>query len=140
MKDLKLMDKRLNCHFDSDIERFVVTYQRPYGDPAIVHLIKTDDGGFRQPNRFDLEFIRGGDMENMTVRERMNHVSYYMEKVREKNRRDAKDNIRHMTLDGRRQLKAAFDQIHGAGKGNATFRRITPKPKGKVFSNNMFQQ
>ena len=136
MKDLKLMDKRLDCQFEPGHGRFVITYKRPWGDPAIVHLVQSETGGFRQPNRNDLVFLKGGDMETMTVRERMNKVSYYMEKVREKKQRDAADNIRHMTLDNRRQLAAAFDRIHGAGKGNATFRRITPKPRGKVFPPN----
>jgi hypothetical protein len=133
MKDLKLMDRRLGCHFEPEHGHFVVTYERPFRGPVIVHLVKDDAGGFRYPNRFDLEFIKGGDMATMTVRERMNRVSHHMERVREKNRRDSKDMFRHATRDNRRQLTPIFEQLTGAGKGNATFRRITPKPKGQVF-------
>jgi hypothetical protein len=133
MKDLKLMDKRLDCHFEPDHGHFVVTYERPYRGSVIVHLVKAEDGGFRQPNKLDLEFIKGGDMATMSIRERMNRVSHHMEQVQEKNRRNSADMFKHATQENRRQLAPAFDRLFGAGKGNATFRRITPKPKGIVY-------
>lgn len=70
----------------------------------------------------------------MTVSERLNMVTSYMEKVRARTRAISRDNIRGWTKDDKIQLMNAFGKLMGVGKFNSAFRRITPKPKGKAFN------
>ena len=51
-----------------------------------------------------------------------------MAKVRSDDRARAKDDIRNRTKDDKIQLVQAFSKAHGAGKGNATFRRMNNQP------------
>lgn len=128
LKDLKLMDPRLGLKFNGN--HFVVTYRRPIGDDVNIHRIKAEDGGFKYPDRRDLEFIKGGDLANTDMKTRLLKLSAYSENIRAKARKDAHDNIRHMTLDGKNQLAKAAVQLTNMGKGNATFRRIEQNRTG----------
>ena len=134
MKSLHSLDRRLGCHYDDDLERFVVTFQRAWGKPIPLFLVETETGGFRRPAEMDIRYLRQWDMGNMTVNERLTKVTSYMERVREQTRKRGQDNIRGMTKDDKIQLMNAFGKIYGAGKFNSAFRRITPKPKGDVFN------
>ena len=132
MKDLRLMDKRLGCKFNG--EHFVITYDRGYGTPVNIARIKGKDDGFRQPDRRDLEFIRSGDMENDSVRRRLDRISYTAAKEEQMERQaKVKENIKDMTKDDKLQLRRWFSNKYNLSKGNSEFRRINVKPKGKVF-------
>jgi len=133
MERLKKLDKRLGCEYVKSHGHFVINYQRPYGQPVPITMVKADNGGFRQPDNRDLDFLKQGDLEREDMKTKLQKSAKYMEDVREKAKRDAKDNIRHMTLDGKIQLANNLSRIAGGGKGNATFRRVTPKSKGEVF-------
>ena len=129
LRDLKNMDRRLGAKFNG--RNFVVTYDRGHGEPVNVHLVRGSNGEFRQPDKRDLMILKGGDLaegESMDVR--LKKRAYASEKMREEARRKVKENIRDMTKDGRRQLEKAYLQATNLSKGNATFRRITPK-RGK---------
>lgn len=127
MKDLKSIDRRLGVKFNGN--NFVVTFERAHGEPANIHLVRNSNGGFRQPDRRDLEFIKGGDLESDSMKNRLQKLAYTSEKIREEQRRKAKSEIRDMTKDGKLQLAKAITQRTNAGKGNSAFRRVIPKPK-----------
>jgi hypothetical protein len=124
MRNLKALDKRLDCVFRKEHEHFVITYNRGYGEPVNLHLVKTDDGGFRQPDMRDIKFISDGDMNNRRVKDRLAEVSKYLYDTREKDACDRKEMIRNRTKDDKIQLMSAFNQAHGAGKKSPAFRSI----------------
>ena len=133
MKDLKSMDSKLDCVWNPDGKKFVVTYERAIGGSVpIATLAGVENGSFRQPNPRDLEFIKSGDMSNDTVKARMNRTAAYMEDVRESQKKKASDEIRDMTKDSKIQLTQGAVKVAG-GKGNSAFRRVEHKTKGKVF-------
>jgi hypothetical protein len=132
MKDLKSLDKRLSVVFNG--QNFVVRYDRGYGQPVNIFRIKGRDDGFRQPDRRDLEVIKGGDLETEKMETRLKKSAYAAECLRRETARKASENIRHMTLDDKNQLQKAFIQKTNASKGNAAFRRIDHKPSKNVVS------
>jgi hypothetical protein len=125
VKQLKTVDPKLGVKWNGS--RFVVTYARPIGEPANIHLVKRDDGGFRQPDRRDIEFIRAFDMHNESGKERLLRLSQKSEQIKEHIRKRGKDDIRHATIDNKRQLANAFIKKTNQGKGNSTFRRVPLK-------------
>jgi len=128
MKDLKNLDKRLGVKFNDN--NFVITYERGYGEPVNIHLVKNENGGFRQPDKRDLMILKGGDLaQGDKMETRLKKLAYTSEQIRAKIRKDAKDNIRNMTKDDKNQLMKAFVQRTNQSKGNAAFRRVTPKKK-----------
>jgi hypothetical protein len=131
-RDLKNLDRRLDAKFNG--EHFVVTYDRGYGEPVNIFRIKGRDDGFRQPDRRDLEVIKGGDLEVEKMETRLKKAAYAAECQRREDQRKAKDNIRNMTKDDKIQLQRAVARKYGTGKGNATFRRIDHKPSRNVVA------
>jgi hypothetical protein len=132
LRDLKNLDKRLGAKFNG--RNFVITYERGYGEPVNIHLVRDANGGFRQPDKRDLGILKGGDLaEGDSMDSRLKKRAYLSEKMREKARADAKDNIRHMTKDGKNQLAKVIAQKTNSSKGNAAFRRITPKKKKQAL-------
>jgi len=130
VKDLKTLDRRLGCEYVPGHGHFVVNYKRPYGGRVPIFMVKGDNGEFRQPDKRDLEFLKSGDLNNEDMKTKIQKSALYMEKVREKKRKDARENIRGATKDDKIQLARAIGRLAGAGKGNSAFRRIEPKPKG----------
>lgn len=132
MKDLKSLDKRLGAKFNG--RNFVVTYDRGHGEPVNIFCIKGRDDGFRQPDKRDLAVIKGGDLADVKLETRLKKTAYAAELIRREDARKAKENIRNMTKDDRRQLEKAFIQRTNLSKGNATFRRIDHKPGKNVVA------
>lgn len=130
MRHLKSLDQRLDCYYESDWERFVVTYRRPHGKPIPLFQVKTAAGGFRQPDLRDIMYLKQWDMEEMTATERLTKVTSYMETIREFTQRKRRENIRGWTKDDRIQLMQVFGRLYG-GKSNSAFRRINVKPRAK---------
>ena len=128
------MDRRLSCHFSYDLDRFLITYDRGFGDPLPMMVIETEDKEFRRPRQCDIDFLKRWDMENMRLKDRLNMVTKYMADYQAKKRRDSKDEFRNRTKDDKIQLMNAFGKAMGSGKHNSTFRRIIPKPKGQEYS------
>jgi hypothetical protein len=130
-RDLKILDRRLGTKFNG--ENFVVTYDRGYGEPVNVYRVKADDGGFRQPDRRDLECIKGGDLNNGDRMEtRLKKMSYASEQMRKRIRENTRSEIRDMTKDSKTQLKRWVNDRANMGKGNAEFRRVPHKPRKNV--------
>lgn len=130
MGRLKTLDNRLGCRFVKSHGHFVVDYQRAYGQPVPIFMVKGDKDEFRHPDNRDLDFLKSGDLTQEDMKTKIQKSALYMERVREKKQKDAADNIRNATKDGKIQLTNAFGKIAGGGKHNSTFRRIEPKAKG----------
>jgi len=130
VKNLKTLDKRLGCKYVPDHGHFVVDYERAYGGRVPIFMVKGDKGEFRQPDKRDLDFLKSGDLNNEDMKTKIQKSALYMEKAREKQQKDARDNIRGATKDDKIQLARAFGRLAGGGKNNSAFRRIEPKPKG----------
>jgi hypothetical protein len=133
MKKLKVLDPKLDCVFNRDTEKFNITFQRATGKAVPIIQVSSEYGGYRQPDRRELTILGDSDMEKHSRRKHLNKASKYAQDYREKSEKDDRSNIRDMTKDGKIQLKQAFGRLAGAGKENATFRRIERKSKGKVF-------
>jgi len=133
MNSLGALDKRLGCKFERAHGHFVVNYQRSYGQPVPIFMVEGKRGEFRHPDKRDLDFLSSGDLARENMKTKLQRSALYMEKVREKKKKDAHDNIRNATKDDRIQLTNAFGKIAGGGKGNSAFRRVVNKPRGKIF-------
>jgi len=121
------MDRRLGTKFNG--EHFVVTYQRPFGEPVNVLRVRAEDGGFRQPDKRDLAIIKGGDLaEGPKMESRLREAAYRAERQREDAKRKAAENIRNMTKDDKIYLTQKIGQLTNQSKSNAAFRRIDHKP------------
>jgi hypothetical protein len=93
--------------------------------------VKAEDGGFRQPDRRDLETLKQGDLasgENMDTR--LRKLAYASYEIRETLKRKHRDNIRNMTKDDKHFLMNKIGRIAGQGKPKPAFRQV-PYKKGK---------
>jgi len=133
MKDLKTLDSKLNCYFERNHGHFVVTYDRAVGGSVPIMMVEGQDGGFRQPDHREINKLHRYDTHRESMKDKLHKSAKYMEDAREKQKKTAADNIRNMTKDDKNQLASGFAKLAG-GKHNATFRRIDPKPKGKVVN------
>lgn len=124
MKNLKNLDKRLDCVFRKEHGHFVITYDRGYGEPVNLCMVKTDDGGFRQPDMREIQFLSAGDMNNKRIQDKLAETAKYMYEIREHDERKRREFIRERTKDDRIQLMSAYNMMHGAGKKTPAFRRI----------------
>jgi hypothetical protein len=122
IKQAKSIDRRLGVKFNG--EHFVVTYDRGYGEPVNIHRCKAENGGFRQPDRRDIEFIRSFDMENESCKGRLQRLAKTADEYGKKIRKRATDEIRAMTRDNKIQLTNAVLRKANARKANSTFRRV----------------
>ena len=128
VKDLKRLDRNLGCKFKDG--RFVITYDRAQGPKAEVFEVVNDAGGFRQPNKCDLDFLCEGDLHQVGVKERMQRTVSYMENYRAKQDKKVTDDLKGCTVDDKIQLSNAINKAYNTSKSNSTFRRIEHKPKG----------
>ncbi|MFA5340315.1 MAG: hypothetical protein WC332_00920 [Clostridia bacterium] len=124
MRLLKNLDKRLDCVFRKEHEHFVIVYDRGYGQPVNLLLVKRDDGGFRQPDMREIAVLSEGDMEKQRVKDRLEKTAKYMHDVRSADDTKRKDMIRNMTKDDKIQLRNAFNKMTGAGKKIPAYRPI----------------
>lgn len=136
MFKLKALDPRLGCVYRHDIERFVITWERPAGPPDEVWLVESETKGFRQPDDRDIGALCEGDLHRTDIKDRIDKVTHYMRRYRELEARRVSSNLRDATKDGKIQLMRAFNRAFNTGKANSAFRRVTPKPRGEVFSIN----
>ena len=127
MRDLKSLDRRLGCKFNPRIERFVITYKRALGDELIMFVVKREeDGGFRFPDRRDIEGLQKYDMEKTTLNEYLGMISKYMDDYREAHKRRCRQDTRDRTKDDKIQLIKALARPEAPKTGGGYFRKITP--------------
>lgn len=133
LKDIKQLDSKLDCHYEREHGHFVITYDRAAGGSVPILLVEGQDGGFRQPDRREILKLKKSDIQRVSMEDQLKAAASYMEKERDKTRRNARDNIRNMTKDDKHQLASKFARLD-RGKHNSIFRRVGNKPKGKVFN------
>lgn len=133
VKRLKRIDKRLDMHWSAEPERWLMVYDK--GDKNFVNmfLIETEDHQYRHPDKRDLVRIRVADLATKSAEKRLKESAEYMAETRLKDRQNAKEDIRHMTLDNKIQLMQAFSKAAGYSKGNSAFRRIKAKVRGEIY-------
>lgn len=131
LKDLKTLDSNLGCHYETNHHHFVITYKRAIGGKVPIWLIEAEDGGFRHPDQRDIIKLKESDTHNVDAMAQIKAAALYMENVRENDRKKAREDIRNMTKDDKRQLAPRAARLDG-GKHNSTFRRINLKPRGKT--------
>lgn len=131
MRNLKALDKRLGVKFNGS--HFVITYDRGYGEPVNLCLVKTDSGDFRQPDMREIKLLHEGDMATKNARLELERRAYELQRSNERSERKTKEFIRDMTKDDSHTLANAFRKVTGIGKNAPKFRQIAYKPKGQVF-------
>jgi len=124
MRRLKALDRRLDCVFRPEHSHFVITYDRGYGQPVNLLLVKGEDGSFRQPDMREIAILSEGDLERQRVQDRLARTVKYMQDVREKDDKDRKEMIRNRTKDDRIYLRNKFHKMTGAGKNIPAYRPI----------------
>ena len=133
LSDLKKLDSNLGCYFEKNHNHFVITYKRAVGGKVPVMLVEGEGGSFRHPDKRDITKLEKSDTHKQSMKSRLNATATYMERVREKKRKEARENIRDMTKDDKRQIGPRMARLTG-GKFNSTFRRINLKSKGKSIN------
>ena len=113
VKDLKKLDPKLGCYFEPNHNHFVVTYKRPIGDAVPVMMVKRDDGGFRHPDKRDIERLKEGDNHRVDPATRVKIAAAYMERERELQKKNRRDEIRNMTKDDKLQLAPRIAKLAG---------------------------
>ena len=133
IKRLKRIDKRLDMHWSRGPERWLMVYDKGNGNFVNMFLIETETYQYRHPDKRDLVRIRVADLATKSAERRLKESHEYMTEARIKDRKDATENIRLMTLDSKVQLMQAFSKAAGYSKGNSAFRRITAKARGEIY-------
>jgi len=135
MADLKRLDRRLDCVYRLDIERFVITWEMPVGPPAELLCVQAGNGGgFRHPDRRELIMLSEGDLYRTDLKERLDKTEKYMTSYREKQELYEADEIRNQTKDDKLQLSQTYRSVFNIGTKKSAHRRIMPKTKGKAFN------
>lgn len=132
MKQLKELDQRLGCRFREDLQRFVITWEKFWGQNDEIMVVSKSH--FRQPDRRELLFLCEGDLHRGDMRDRLNKSAAYFEDYRKRQDASVADDIRNATKDDKVQLRNTFRKVYNTGGKPSTFRRIKPKIKGKTFN------
>jgi len=132
MKKLKALDPKLDCKFQGPVpNKFVITYERPLGDPATIWLVEDDNGGFRKPDERDIETLKASDVHREDIKTRFRKVAKYAEDYKAERDRKVEEGIRDRTKDDYVQLRRAIDRVDNPKAMSGVYRKIKHKPKGK---------
>jgi len=134
MNKLKQLDKRLDCIYRLDIERFVILWHMPAGPPSELFVVRDETGGFRHPDIRELYMLHQGDLHATGIRSRIERTEKYMREYREKQEAMEADELRNLTKDDKIQLSQAYRSAFNVGTKKSAHRRIMPKTKGKAFN------
>jgi len=132
MKQLKELDARLGCRFREDLQRFVITWEKIWGQNDEIMIVSKPH--FRQPDRRELLFLCEGDLHRGDMRDRLNKTASYFADYRKRQDKNVADDIRGATKDDSIQLRNTFRNVYNMPGKPAEFRRIEPKVKGKTFN------
>ncbi len=109
-QDLKRLDRRLGTKFNG--QHFVVTFDRGYGEPVNIWVVKAENGGFRHPDNRDISKLKESDLAREDYRIKFMRVSQHYEALREKARKSRHELFRDLTKDGKRQLRRAYERVY----------------------------
>jgi hypothetical protein len=133
MRKLKEYDNTLNCYFDRDYCRFVITQVGNLSGEVPVCIVGTDGAGvFRQPDEREIHMLAMSDLHKsgQEIKDRVRGGEEEMMRIREKQDRDVKDDLMHAAREDRRYAMEQFARAGNMRKANASVRRIEHKPKG----------
>lgn len=130
MKRLKEIDKKLGCQWFPHLEKFMLTYKRPVGEPVAFRLIESETGEFRQPDQREIDWLMEHDSQRVSHKEQLNEISRKAEEYKAKMEKERKDRIHETTLDNKYQITNLHNLSQGIAKGHKHVRRIEPKTKG----------
>jgi len=134
LERLKELDPRLGAFFNAKAGLVIITYSQPVGPPANLMQVKNDDGSFRIPDDRVIDHLKQHDNNNHSVAKRLERNAKHYLDLQHKKRESVHNEIRDRTADDKYQLRRAFARkMDPGGKAARHVRRITPKPKGKVF-------
>ena len=128
VKELKQFDSKLDIVFDRMAERFIIRRDRGWGKPWGVLVIETMDGNFRQPDQRDIKKLWEGDLwKHGGVKEHIRRGEEKMLNHKEKQTKDAEDELRAVTRDNKIQLSNTFRKASNQGSKAPEFRRVEVK-------------
>jgi len=136
MRKLKTFDPALDCEFNREIEKFIITQPSRLKSGRLVAAIVENPGKdfYRQPDDRDLRVLAKADFERKDHKRRIKEGEDYILSEHEKSDKRAEEAILAQTKDNGRWLKRKL--AHAAGlvgdRVDPAFRRITPKSKGYV--------
>lgn len=137
MRKLKTFDPNLDCEFNREIERFIITQPSRLRSGKLVAAVVDNPGRpeYRQPDDRDLRVLARADFERKSHTDRIREGEQMMLEKPLQDEKRAENEIRDVTKDNKLQLQHAYAKFFGmrADEHNPAFRRITHKPKGKVF-------
>lgn len=133
LKKLKRIDPGLDCEFDRKFGKFVI-YQtgKISGRVPLAVIEGNEGGGYRYPDNRDIILIHEADMyyKGQELKDRVRRGEESMLAAKREEERKIREEIRDVTKDDKIQLMRSYHQTFNmGGKGNASFRRVTPKPK-----------
>jgi len=134
LRKLKRIDRTLDCVFDRDVGKFVITQQGKISGNVPVLIVAGDvGGGYRYPDNRDIRQLQRADMHRVGYKEQMRRGEEHI--LSQKNREEAfvDDEIKHIARDNKRYLSEQFRRAQNDGKANASLRKVTSKPKGVVI-------
>lgn len=133
IRKLKEIDPRLDCEFNRQYGKFVITCKAELSGRYELFLVEDGlDGGFRYPDNRDIISIHMADRYQKSRRQRILEGEEYMKNYRAKEDKRVKDAIHDMTKDDKRQLVRTYTKAANLGKAESTFRKVNVMPKGKV--------
>ena len=133
MKKLKGLDPKLGCEYNKDFHRFNITYKRATGIPVPIMQVKTESGEFRHPDQREINVLHESDTQRVSMKDRLNKASKYMQDYRDKKKMEARENLRLITKDDKLQLRSGLGRAAGPKVDQSIFQKPVHKPKGKVF-------
>jgi hypothetical protein len=135
VKDLRAFDPLLRVRFERRMERFVITKRRAFGDDFNVLVVQTDDGGFRQPDRRDIQMLYEGDLwRHGGVNARIRRGEEHMKEFQEKQDREIEQESLARTRDSKIQLSNAYRKTFNDGSKAPELRRIELNRKGLTIN------
>jgi len=137
MRKLRTFDPNLDCEFNREVERFIITQPSRLRSGKLVAAIVENPGKdvYRQPDDRDLHNLARADFERKSHKDRIREGEQAMLEKPIQDEKHAESEIRDATKDNRLQLQHMYRRVFKmtGDDHNPAFRRITHKPKGKVF-------
>lgn len=133
MRKLKELDSTLDCYFDRDYCRFVITQRGRISGDVPVCIVGTDgEGVFRQPDEREIMMLTWSDLHRsgQEIKDRVRDGEEAMLEARRRSEEAAEDDIRYAAREDRRYAREQFARAGNMGKANSSVRRIEHKPKG----------
>ena len=134
MRKLKTFDPNLDCEFNREVERFIITQPSRLRSGRLVAAVIDNPGQdhYRQPDNRDIRNLAHADFERKSHKRRILEGEERALQQEEVQNKKAEDRIMETTVDNKEWLRHKLSVAAGL-KGdsvNAAFRRITHKPRG----------